>query len=104
MALRPQQELEIVDAFKKVGEFVGHFAILAAKAMAANPRPEVKEAEPLVYNRKQAALAIGVSVSTLDRIVAAGELKQVRVTGRSPKYEPKEIERFLTRKRANVIE
>jgi hypothetical protein len=48
----------------------------------------------LALNRKQAANAIGVSVVTLDRLVARGLLSPSRAC-RRPLYSIRELERFL---------
>ena len=50
--------------------------------------------KPLALNRKQAANAIGVSVVTLDRLVARGLLRPSRAC-RRPLYSIRELERFL---------
>ena len=57
--------------------------------------PEVCfESKPLALNRKQAANAIGISVVTLDRLVARGLLRPSRGC-RRPLFSIRELERFL---------
>lgn len=51
-----------------------------------------------VFNRKEAARFLRVSVSTLGRFVKAGELKPIMLTGKAPKYRREDLERLLRRK------
>lgn len=51
-------------------------------------------AKPLALNRHAAAKALGISVVTLDRLVAAGRLRPSRFC-RRPLFSLRELERFL---------
>jgi hypothetical protein len=49
---------------------------------------------PLAYTRRDAAKAIGISVQTLDRLVAAGAIRPCRAF-RRPLFAREELRRFL---------
>jgi excisionase family DNA binding protein len=100
MFITRQEEREYIEAFKKVAEFAARVAIRHAEQMGKRFEAPNFDApvEPLIYNRKQAAAALNVSVSTLDRLVIAGEIKPIMVSGRAPRYDPKDIELLLRRK------
>lgn len=49
----------------------------------------------LALTRQEAARALGISATTVDRLTRAGKLKPVRVT-RRPLYAVEELERFLS--------
>lgn len=53
--------------------------------------------DPL-FNRKEAAKFLRVSVSTLGRLVKTGDIKPVMLTGKAPKYRRRDLERFIDRK------
>ena len=66
------------------------------------PRPGVDTSglpEPLALRRLQAAAAINVSPSTLDRLVSAGEIA-VKKAGRCSLYDLAELKAYLARNRA----
>jgi excisionase family DNA binding protein len=100
MFITRQEEQEYIEAFKKVGEFIARLAIRHADKMEGKLTPPNPDApvEPMVYTRKQAAASLGVSVSTLDRLVKAREITPIMVSGRAPKYDPKDIELMIRRK------
>jgi predicted DNA-binding transcriptional regulator AlpA len=54
-----------------------------------------------VHTRKRTAEILGVSVKTLTRIEARGELPRVQISPRIIGYRNSEIEKFLTAKTAN---
>lgn len=102
MIIRHEEKQKLIEAFKTIAEFAARAAIehVELKSKASDPTsPEAVQVQPLVYNRKQAAQALGVSVSTLRRFVDAGEITPIMLTGKSPKYDPAEIELLLRRKR-----
>ncbi|MBL9169926.1 MAG: helix-turn-helix domain-containing protein [Verrucomicrobiales bacterium] len=49
----------------------------------------------LALTRQEAARALGISATTVDRMTRRGQLKPVRVT-RRPLYAVEELERFLS--------
>ena len=49
---------------------------------------------PLAYTRRDAAKALGISVPTLDRLVAAGAIRPCRAF-RRPLFAREELRRFL---------
>jgi hypothetical protein len=100
MFITRQEEREYIEAFKKVAEFVARVAIRYVDKMDNKfvPADENAPVEPLVYNRKQAAATLNVSVSTLDRLVRDREITPIMVTGRAPKYDPEDIELILRKR------
>ncbi len=55
-----------------------------------------ESAEPLL-NLKEAARRMRVSVSTFKRKVAAGDIRPVKVTGKSARYKTEDIDRLIRR-------
>lgn len=55
-----------------------------------------------LLTRKQAAHALGISVATLDRIVAAGRLPIVRVTQRSIRIRADDVQQFVNDRVVNA--
>ncbi|HWG55731.1 MAG TPA: helix-turn-helix domain-containing protein [Gaiellaceae bacterium] len=54
--------------------------------------------ETLLLERDQAAWRLGVSVATLDRVRARGEIGCVRVGGRLVRFRPEHLEEYLARR------
>lgn len=54
-----------------------------------------------VRTRKEAAKFLGISIRTLTRIEARGELRRVQISPRIIGYRNSEIEKFLTAKTAS---
>jgi excisionase family DNA binding protein len=60
--------------------------------------PEPQVFEPLAYRPREAAKALGISVSTLDRLVRAGAIPATRI-GRVRVFEREVLAEFLGRRR-----
>ena len=71
---------------------------MAASTTFYRPPAPATAYEPLALRPRQAAAAIGVSVSTLERLTRAGEITSVLV-GRVRLYELKALESFLASRR-----
>jgi excisionase family DNA binding protein len=54
--------------------------------------------DPRLLRRAQVADLLGVSRSTLDRIVRAGELAVVRID-RMPRFRPEDVRAFISSRR-----
>jgi excisionase family DNA binding protein len=100
MLLRREEREKVIDAFTTIAEFLAKAAIehVELSARKFDPIPAAKPVEPLVYTRKQAAEVLGISVATLRRLVAAGEITPIMLTGKAPKYDRTEIELMVRRK------
>ena len=61
-----------------------------------------REVDRLALTRKEAAVALGISIPTLDRLVQRGLLRPSRAL-RRPLFPVPEIERFL-RETSNSVE
>jgi predicted DNA-binding transcriptional regulator AlpA len=66
------------------------------EAAQVDPEREVD----YVHSRKAAAGILGVSVKTLTRLEARGELPRVQISPRIVGYRHSEIEKFLTARTA----
>lgn len=60
--------------------------------------PERRAVEPLAYRPREAAEALGISVSTLERLTRAGEIPSVLI-GRVRVFEREALAEFLRRRR-----
>lgn len=56
----------------------------------------VSDLAPLAYRRDDAARAIGVSLDTIDRLIARGEIRSARI-GNARVIPAVELEAYLTR-------
>jgi predicted DNA-binding transcriptional regulator AlpA len=57
-----------------------------------------------VRRREEVATILGVSTKTLERLEARGELARVQITNRIVGYRDSEIEKFLARRAAKVVD
>lgn len=55
-----------------------------------------QEKEPLTYSIIDASKALGISKSTINRLINDGEITKIKI-GKSPRIEKTEIEKFLTK-------
>jgi excisionase family DNA binding protein len=54
--------------------------------------------EQMIYRPKQAQAVLGISTSTFYRLVAAGELKLIKLTARSSGVRAESIQAFIERR------
>lgn len=61
--------------------------------------PKSTRPEPLSLRPREAALALGISVKTLERLTKAGQIAVVRISDRSIGYEVDELKAYLQSRR-----
>jgi len=52
---------------------------------------------PLAVSRKSAAQMLSISLGSLDKLVASGQIRPTRLLGRKVVFQVSELERFLNR-------
>ena len=68
--------------------------VFSSKPKVCRDGQQLVPLQALALNRKQAAVALGISVVTVDRLVARGFLRPSRAC-RRPLFSVRELERFL---------
>jgi predicted DNA-binding transcriptional regulator AlpA len=76
--------------------------LLASQQQGVSAAMNDKRQVDYVHTRKETARILGVSVKTLTRIEARGELPRVQISPRIIGYRNSEIEKFLTSRTASA--
>jgi excisionase family DNA binding protein len=85
---------EVIAAFRTVGEWVGRLVLRSMEAPAATAPVEPP---PVVaaLNREKAAKYLGISRSTVNRLVKSGRLPAIAVTGKATRYRVEDLDRLI---------
>jgi excisionase family DNA binding protein len=65
-------------------------------------RGDQKKMEKLLFSKREAAVALGISIRTLEGLIVLGELKSVRI-GRRRMVAASELEQFSRRDHATRL-